>query len=91
MNSNEYKTRNQILSLFFVIVPTILLVLGYFFYPTNPADPIEFLIQIPIFLGLILLFIGFLTNKYLRKNLKDIWLDYFCFLLVHPTSKFICK
>ena len=64
MNPNEYNTTNKILSLLFIIVPTILLITGYFYYPTTPDDNIKFLIQIPIFLGLIFLFIGFLTTKY---------------------------
>jgi archaeosortase A len=63
MTSKEYKTSNQILSLFFIIVPTILLVLGYLYYPKSPPDSVKSLIQIPIFLGLVLLLIGFLFDK----------------------------
>jgi len=88
MKSNEYKTINQILSLFFVIIPTILLIFGYFYYPTNPTDSIKFLIQIPIFLGLIFLFIGFLTNKYTFGKILKIfgWIIFAFYWSIQPLS-----
>ncbi len=88
MKSNEYKTINQIFSLFFIITPTILLILGYLYYPTTPTESIRFLIQIPIFLGLILLFIGFLLNKYsFGKILKLVgWIIFAFYWSTQPLS-----
>lgn len=91
MNPNEYNTTNKILSLLFIIVPTILLITGYLYFPTSPDDNVKFLIQIPIFLGLIFLFIGFLTTKYsFGKILKTFgWIIFAFYWSTQPYSLYI--
>ena len=88
MKSNEYTITNNILSMFFIIIPTLLLILGYFYYPINPTDNVKFLIQIPIFLGLIFLFIGFLTNKYSYGKILKIfgWIIFAFYWSTQPLS-----
>ena len=49
------------ISFLFLLIPAFLLVIGYTLYPFSPI--VKTLLIIPIFVGLILLFIGFLLNK----------------------------
>ena len=88
MKSNENKTYNQILSSFFIIIPSILLISNYLYYPTNPSDSIKFFVQIPIFLGLILLFIGFLLNRYSTGKIIKIfgWIIFAFYWSTQPLS-----
>lgn len=88
MKPNEYNSKNQIFSLFFIIVPTLLLILGYFYYPITPTDTVKLVIQIPIFLGLIFLFIGFLINKYSSGKILKIfgWIIFAFYWSTQPLS-----
>jgi archaeosortase A (PGF-CTERM-specific) len=71
MNQTRNQNNNNITSLFFLIVPTIMLIVGYVYYPIHPSDSIRFLTQIPIFIGLLLLICGFLLDKHgIGKILK---------------------
>ena len=57
----------------FIIIPVLALILGYFINPYNVISSegyVTSLIQIPLFLGLILLFIGFIV----KKNPQAPWL-----------------
>ena len=47
----------------FLILPTLYIILGLIFFTYPSPDIIKEIIAIPLFLGLILLFIGFLTKK----------------------------
>jgi len=71
---NNIKNEKRTIFLFF-LVPTIMLIFGYFAYPfIHPSPPTEIsniIIQIPIFLGLILLGIGFFwKNKNNGRKIK---------------------
>jgi len=68
--SNKSENKN---ALIFLLIPTIMVILGYFLIevPYPPYQTDIHLAQIPLFLGLILLFIGFVLNKDLiGKKLK---------------------
>jgi archaeosortase A (PGF-CTERM-specific) len=65
MGKNKNVSESQGIAILFLLIPTIMLIVGYFIYPYDP-DPdrlVMKLLQIPIFLSLILLGIGFLIKK----------------------------
>jgi len=65
MGKYKNASESQEIAFLFLLIPTIMLIIGYFIYPYDP-DPDRSslkLLQIPIFLSLILLGIGFLIKK----------------------------
>ena len=57
---------NRFISYLFILIPAVMLIIGYFIFP-YPADNLaESLIQIPIFLGLFFLGVGFLLDHRIR-------------------------
>lgn len=73
----------------FILIPTIMLIVGYFIYPYESSYKegiASTLIQIPIFLGLILLGIGFLVKKIGASNKIKIsgWMVFAFFWSTQP-------
>jgi len=68
-----------------------MLIIGHFIYPYPPADIALILIQIPIFLGLVLLGIGFLTKKEGTSNKIKImgWMIFAFFWSTQPTLLYL--
>jgi archaeosortase A (PGF-CTERM-specific) len=67
-NSNYY---NNNFSFIFIILPTIFILIGLIFFTYPSQNIIENIIPIPLFLGLGLLFIGFLIKKdFLGNKIK---------------------
>ena len=65
MGKYKNASERREIAFLFLLIPTIMLIIGYFIYPYDP-DPDRLslkLLQIPIFLSLILLGIGFLIKK----------------------------
>ena len=61
---------NLDISFIFLVLPVIFLIIGYFVYP-YPSENLQTIIQIPLFLGLILLFAGVIfKNKNYSQWLK---------------------
>lgn len=88
MNNNNTKDKGIGYSFLFMVIPVIMLIIGYFFYPYPPSEIALKLIQIPIFLGLIILGIGFLTKKdSLSGKLKIIgWLIFTFYWSTQPKA-----
>lgn len=68
MNKKEYSLRDNITASLFVLLPTIMLIEGFFLFTYKNVGAAEyqntlFLIQITMFVGLVLLIIGFLVKK----------------------------
>ena len=65
MSNTKDTSENKETAILFLIAPTIMLIVGYFIYPPVPetGNIALTLILIPIFLGLILLGIGFLIKE----------------------------
>lgn len=63
MEKNNKVTEENITAFLFIIIPTIMLIVGYFIYPYPPSDIALNLIKIPLFLGLIFLGVGFVLQK----------------------------
>jgi archaeosortase A (PGF-CTERM-specific) len=72
---------------FFFSIPTVMLIVGYFIYPYPPSDLAKMLIQIPIFLGLILLGTGFFcTDKKKGRWIKiSGWMVFAFFWATSPS------
>ena len=65
------KNNNGLVVLLFFLIPTVMLILGYFLFPYPPSTLVKQLSFIPLFLGLILLGIGFfLKEKNTASTLK---------------------
>ena len=61
---------NLDISFIFLVLPVLFLIIGYFVYP-YPSENLQTIIQIPLFLGLILLFAGVIfKNKNYSQWLK---------------------
>lgn len=76
----------KVVSLFFII-PAIMLIVGYFIFPYPPSVLARQLIYIPLFLGLILLGIGFLWNdKIIGSKIKIFgWIIFSFFWATSPS------
>jgi archaeosortase A (PGF-CTERM-specific) len=85
MDKYQKNSANSIVWLFLAI-PTIFLIIGYFIYPYPPNEMAINLIQIPIFLGLIILGIGFFwREKTTSSKIKIIgWLAFAFFWATSP-------
>ncbi len=85
MDKNQKNLGNSVV-FFFLLIPTIMLIIGYFIYPYPPTEMAVNLIQIPIFLGLILLGIGFFwREKTTGSKIKIIgWLVFAFFWSTSP-------
>ena len=73
-------------SYLFLVIPTLMLIIGYFINPYPPSEIALKLTQIPIFLGLIALGIGFLIKKgSVASELKIIgWMIFAFFWSTQP-------
>lgn len=63
MNNTKNASDDKKTVLLFFLIPTVMLIIGYFIHPFPPIEIAEILIQIPIFLGLTLLGIGFFWKE----------------------------
>jgi archaeosortase A (PGF-CTERM-specific) len=95
MGKDINTSESQGVAFLFLLVPTIMLIIGYFIYPYDP-DPDRLaskLLQIPIFLSLILLGIGFLIKKGRIGNKIKIlgWMVFAFFWSTQPASLYISE
>ena len=91
MKHIDIKNKESNIAFLFLIIPTILLIFGYFIYPYMLTDRASQIIQIPIFLGLILLGIGFLIKKGQISNKIKImgWMIFAFFWSTQPMLLYI--
>jgi archaeosortase A (PGF-CTERM-specific) len=79
----------------FLIIPTIMLIVGYFIYPYPAPEFSTLLLQIPMFLGLILILIGFIAEygKYhFGKILKILgWLVFTFYWATQPATLYLSE
>jgi len=81
------KTEDDKVAFIFILIPTIMLIIGYFIFPYPPTQFAIDLIKIPMFLGLILLGVGFLWRvKNTGKKIKIAgWLVFAFFWSAMPS------
>ena len=93
MEDHDKKNEKTNIASLFLIIPTIMLIIGYFIYPFISTNIGLSLIQIPIFLGLILLGIGFLTKKEgISNKIKIIgWMVFAFFWSTQPAILYLSE
>ena len=91
MNKNKEASKDNTTAFLFIIIPTIMLIAGYFIYPYPPSDVALNLIKIPIFLGLILLGMGvLLQKKETGKKIKILgWMIFIFYWAAQPTVLYV--
>ena len=92
MSKNINVTDKTIIFLFFLI-PTTMLIIGYFIFPYPPSTLAQQLVYIPLFLGLILLGIGFLwKEKMIGAKIKiSGWLVFSFFWATSPSYLYLSE
>jgi len=95
MGKYKNASESQEIAFLFLLIPTIMLIIGYFIYPYDP-DPDRLaskLLQIPIFLSLILLGIGFLIKKDgIGNKIKILgWMVFAFYWSTQPASLYISE
>ena len=77
----------------FFLIPTIMLIVGYFIAPYPQTEILKQLLNIPLFLGLFLLGIGyFLKNKERGSSLKIAgWISFSSFWATAPSSLYFSE
>src|SRR4030043_1977357 len=93
MESKNTKDEGKGFSLLFLVIPAIMLVIGYFIYPYPASDIALKLIQIPLFLGLIALGVGFLIKKVeLASKIKMTgWIIFAFYWSTQPTTLYLIE
>jgi archaeosortase A (PGF-CTERM-specific) len=69
--SNVHKSLQM--TMLVVLIPTIMLIIGVFLYPYPPSELAQQLVLIPLFLGLILLGVGFVDHKKVRGAMVKVY------------------
>lgn len=88
MKQNINKNESLFTALLFILIPTLMLIFSYFFIPYPFGDKTEYYLFIPMFLGLILLGIGFFIKKIPLGNAFKIfgWLIFAFYWSTQPTK-----
>jgi archaeosortase A (PGF-CTERM-specific) len=83
---SQQSSHDAPLLLFFFLVPTIMLIAGYFFVPYPQPTAIKQLLVIPLFLGLIFLGIGFFWRRQKTAGIFKIfgWIAFAFFWATQP-------
>jgi archaeosortase A (PGF-CTERM-specific) len=91
MSDGKGKSEDNKTAFLFLLIPTIMLIVGYFIYPYPSTDIAVTLIQIPIFLGLILLGIGVLIKKEGAANKIKImgWMVFAFYWSTQPATLYL--
>lgn len=91
MGVEENTSEDNKTAFLFLIIPTIMLIIGYFIYPYPPEDTAVTLIQIPMSIGIILLGIGFFIKKEgIGNKLKILgWMVFAFYWATQPTTLYL--
>ena len=85
---------NPVIGLSFILIPVILLIVGLFIYPyPDVTEYQESMLQIPMFLGLFLLFFGFILDKQKSGKIFKIlgWIVFAFFWATQPTMLYLSE
>lgn len=94
MDSPIKKTESNNVAILFIIIPTIMLIVGYILYPepTYTDDLSIILLQIPMFAGLILLGIGFFIKNTLGNIVKILgWFVFAAYWATQPAIMYLSE
>jgi archaeosortase A len=88
MEKNNQKKESIIIASLFILIPTIFLVTWYYFFPYDLSSSISFFLQMPMFLGLIFLLVGFFIKKIPLGNILKIlgWIIFAFYWAAQPST-----
>ena len=88
MEKNNQKKESIIITSLFILIPTIFLVTWYYFFSYELSASISFFLQIPMFLGLIFLLVGFSIKKIPLGNILKIlgWIIFAFYWAAQPST-----
>lgn len=88
MEKNNQKKESSIIASLFILIPTIFLVTWYYFFPYELSSSISFFLQMPMFLGLIFLLVGFFIKKIPLGNILKIlgWIIFAFYWAAQPST-----
>jgi len=88
MEKNNQKKESIIIASLFILIPTIFLVCWYYFFPYELSASISVYLQIPMFLGLIFLLVGFFIKKNPLANILKIlgWIIFAFYWAAQPST-----
>jgi len=91
MKSSEKNKENILTASLFVIIPTFMLIVGYYFFAYPISDNVLSYLQIPMFLGLFLLIIGYFIKQIPTGNYIKIsgWLIFAFYWSTQPMTLYI--
>ncbi len=93
MKENTTKNESLVTALLFILISTLMLILSYFFIPYPFNEDTKYYLFIPMFLGLILLGIGFFIKKIpLGNNFKICgWMIFAFYWSTQPTKLYLSE
>jgi len=93
MKENTTKNESLVTALLFILIPTLMLILSYFFIPYPFNEDTKYYLFIPMFLGLILLGIGFFIKKIPLGNDFKIcgWMIFAFYWSTQPTKLYLSE
>jgi len=85
--SNPSQINDTTIAAIYFLIPTLMLIIGFFLFPYPPSPLAQQLVYIPLFLGLILLGIGFLWKEKRKASKIKIggWLLFSFFWATSPS------
>lgn len=88
MGKNNQKKESFTIASLFILIPTIFLVVWYYFFPYELPSSISVFLQIPMFLGLIFLLVGFFIKKIPHGNILKIfgWIVFAFYWAAQPST-----
>jgi archaeosortase A (PGF-CTERM-specific) len=83
----------NIFAVFFLIIPTLMLIVGFFIYPYPPSEIASNLIQIPILIALIFLGIGYIYKDDIKSKFLKItgWIFFAFFWSTQPLILYLSE
>ena len=92
MGEKSKKKEDSKIVFLFLIIPTIFLILSYYVYPYPATEIAVNLIQIPMFLSLVLLGIGFFIKNQNGKKIKILgWLIFAFYWSTQPEALYLSE
>jgi archaeosortase A (PGF-CTERM-specific) len=94
MDSPLKKTESNSVAFLFILIPTIMLIVGYILFPepTHSENLSIILLQIPMFLGLILLGIGFFIKNSISNIVKIVgWFVFAAYWATQPAIMYLSE
>ena len=94
MDLSSDRTESNRVAFLFILIPTIMLIVGYILYPEpSYSDDLSIiLLQIPMFVGLVLLGIGFFIKNFIGSIIKILgWFVFAAYWATQPAIMYLSE